>query len=291
VCEAIERHRPSILAGLPALFSYLMGGLSPIRSTDRSSLRLLTNTGGTIPFPVLEGMFDTFDKSTIVLNYGLTETFRSCFLPPRLVREVRGSIGVPIPGVDIAIVRDDGIAAEPGEEGQIVHRGDYICLGYWDDAEATARAIRHDPLALPGSPDPGRALFTGDYGYRGEDGLLYYRGRKDHLLKSMGIRVSPNEVEALLYESHLVSEAAVFGMPHELLGHEVWAAVVPRDGEQDVPRQLAGYAKRVMTQPMLPRRYLVKDALPRTTTGKVDYTALQHEAARLNHPIAGEASA
>jgi acyl-CoA synthetase (AMP-forming)/AMP-acid ligase II len=88
-----------------------------------------------------------------------------------------------------------------------------------------------------------------------------------------------------------VSEAAVFGMPHDLLGHEVWAAVVPRDGEREVLRQLAAYAKRVMTQPMLPRRYLVKDALPRTTTGKVDYSALQHEAARLNHPIAGEDSA
>jgi acyl-CoA synthetase (AMP-forming)/AMP-acid ligase II len=281
ICEALERDRPSVLAGVPSLFVYLMGGLSPIRTADRSSLRLLTNTGGSIPRPALEAMLDTFDAATIVLNYGLTESYRSCYLPPERIREVRGAIGIPIPGVDIAILREDDTLAAIGEEGQIVHRGDYVCLGYWNNADATARAIRSDPLAPRDALDRGRVLYTGDYGYRGDDGLFYFKGRRDHLLKSMGVRVSPNEVETLLCDSRLIAEAAVFGMPHELLGHEIWAAVVPNAASEDTLRELGRYARRTMTQPMQPRRYLARESLPRTSTGKVDYPALRQEAERL----------
>lgn len=284
ICETIERHRPTVFAGLPALYTYLMGGLSPIQGTDRSSLRLLTNTGGTVPAPVLRSLLETFSHAILVLNYGLTETYRSCYLPPARRQEKQGSIGIPIPGADIVIVRDDGTLASTGEEGQIVHRGDYVCLGYWNDAEATARAVRPDPLYPAGCPVPGRALFTGDYGHMDEDGFVYYHGRHDHLLKSMGIRVSPGEVEHLLYESGLVTEAAVFGLPHEMLGHEVWAAVAFKPGTTDGQKALNRHARDVMTQPMLPRRYLIKDALPRTTTGKIDYPALRAEAQAMAHP-------
>ncbi len=281
ICSALERHRPTVLAGMPSLYTYLMGGLSPIRSTNRSSLRLLTNTGGTIPAPVLRSVRESFADAALVLNYGLTETYRSCYLPPERLHDRAGSIGIPIPGVDVAIVREDGTLADRGEEGQIVHRGDYVCLGYWNDPEATARAVRADPLVVTGCPSPGRALYTGDYGHRDEDGYVYFHGRRDHLLKSMGIRVSPNEVERLLYESDLVDEAAVFGLPHELLGDEVWAAVVLKAGVADSQRSLDRHARDVMTQPMLPRQYLVKDRLPRTTTGKIDYPALRAEASAL----------
>lgn len=278
ICEALERHRPTVLAGLPAVYSYLLGGLSPIQSTDRTSVRLLTNTGGTIPAPVLRSLESAFSQARIVLNYGLTETYRSCYLPPEHLEGKRGSIGIPIPGADIVIVRDDGSIAEVGEEGQIVHRGDYVCLGYWNDAEATARAIRPDPLAVPACPFPGRAMFTGDYGHRDEEGFIYYGGRRDHLLKAMGIRVSPGEVEELLYESGMVNEAAVFGLPHDFLGHEICAAVVPKPSVTDFLPAISHYARKAMSQAMRPRRYLLKDALPRTTTGKVDYPALLVEA-------------
>jgi acyl-coenzyme A synthetase/AMP-(fatty) acid ligase len=278
ICEAIERHRPTVLAGLPALYTYLLGGLSPIRSTDLSSLRLLTNTGGAVPAPVLRSLRDTFASAEIVLNYGLTETYRSCYIPQGIA-DAPGLLGRPIPGVDIAIVREDGTLADAGEEGEIVHRGDYVCLGYWNNPEATARSIRPDPCQPEGAPDPGRAVFTGDFGRKDEQGLIYYHGRRDHLLKAMGVRVSPGEVEHLLYESGLVESVGVFGMPHELLGHEVWAAVVLKPGIGDGRDQLNKYARRVMTPAMTPRRYMIRDALPRTTTGKVDYPALRAEAA------------
>lgn len=278
ICEALGEQRPTVLAGLPSLFTYLMGGMSPIRQAERGSVRLITNTGGQVPGPVLTALRDAFPSARIVLNYGLTETYRSCYIPDD-ARMRPGLIGQAIPGADVIVVRYDGRIADIGEEGEIVHRGDYVCLGYWNDPEATAKAIRPDPLALAANPRPAPCVYTGDFGYRDEDGLIVYLGRRDHLLKPMGIRVSPGEVEFLLQESGLVEFVAVFGRPHELLGHEVWAAVTLKNDDDAARAELARFARQVMTPAMLPRRYLFKASLPRTTTGKVDYPALIAEAA------------
>lgn len=280
ICDAIAKHRPTVFAGLPSLYTYLLQGMSPLRKTDTSCFRILMNTGGTIPGPVLRQLPEVFPNARIFLNYGLTETYRTSYLPPERFATHSHTIGGPIPGSDIVIVRDDGTLATPGEEGQIVHRGDYVCLGYWNDPEATAKALRPDPLAPAGHPNPPRVMFTGDYGMIDADGYLHFRGRRDHLLKSMGVRVSPSEIEGLIWESGLVKACAVFGCKHDLLGDEVWAAVVPADGVQDVQPRLMTYCRQTMSQYMQPRRYLVKEALPRTTTGKTDYPALREEAAR-----------
>jgi len=279
VCAAIEANRPTVFAGIPSLFTYLLRGVSPFRATDVSSIRVVSNTGGSIPAPILEELLDRFTHSRVCLNYGLTETYRTAYLDPVLVRDHPTSIGRGIPGVAVAIVREDGSIAAPEEEGEIVHRGDYICMGYWNDPEATARSIRPDPLAPSGVCVPTRALFTGDYGVIDERGLLYFRGRRDHQLKSMGVRVSPTEVEEILYRSTLVRETAVFGIKHDFLGDEVWAAIVPSGGLENVPSALRHYARRVMSPHMAPARYLVFDELPKTRTGKIDYVALKQRAA------------
>jgi acyl-coenzyme A synthetase/AMP-(fatty) acid ligase len=151
-------------------------------------------------------------------------------------------------------------------------------MGYWGDPEATAAALRPDPLAAPGCPNPRPALFTGDLGYLDEQGFLYFCGRRDHQLKVLDVRVSPGEVEQLLYESGLVREAAVFGVKHDLLGDEVCAAVVPRDGGEGLVGKLNKFARATMSPFMMPRRYLIKSALPRTASGKPDYPALRREA-------------
>src|SRR5262245_59862220 len=152
-------------------------------------------------------------------------------------------------------------------------------MGYWDDPEATARAIRPDPLAPPGCPSAPRALFTGDYGFIDRSGLLYFKGRRDQQVKCMGVRVSPTDVEDLIHASAMVKAVAVFGMPHDLMGDEVWAAVVPADGVDSVATLLARHARSTMSRYMAPSRYLVLSELPKTRTGKIDYVALKEEAA------------
>jgi acyl-CoA synthetase (AMP-forming)/AMP-acid ligase II len=274
ICEAIEQHRATILPGTPSVFTFLTGGMSPVASTDLSSVRMLTNTGGSVHQKLLDTLLDVFEGADFVLNYGLTETYRSTYLPPALVKRYPGTIGKSIPGVDVVVLREDGSLADPFEPGEIVHRGDFICLGYWGDELSTRAAKRRDPL-LPDSLYNVDSLFTGDIGYMDEEGYLYFKGRRDHQLKSMGVRVSPGEVEETLYASGLLEHVAVFGVEHELLGHEICAALVPRPDQDFGRRELEEFARRSMSPYMLPRRYLVLDELPKTTTGKTDYTELK----------------
>jgi acyl-CoA synthetase (AMP-forming)/AMP-acid ligase II len=194
ICEALEQHRPSVLAGTPAVFSYLVGGMSPIAETRRDSVRLLTSSGGRVAAPVRNLLFDFFEQSALVLNYGLTESYRSCYLPPAMAREHGDALGFSIPGTEVVVINDRGERAAPFEEGEIIHRGDYLCMGYWGNPEATAACLRPDPFALPGLPYAGRCLYTGDIGYLDGSGLLHFIGRRDRLIKSMGVRVSPQDV-------------------------------------------------------------------------------------------------
>ena len=275
MCDAIARHRPTVLAGVPSVFTYLLRGVSPFRTTDLSSISTVTNSGGRIPAPILEELFALLPHARFFLNYGLTESYRTSYLDPSLAREKADSIGRPIPGVDVVIVRDGGTVAEPNEVGEIVHRGDYLFLGYWNDPAATASVLRPDPLAPAGAPGSARALFTGDLGYRDEDGFLFFTGRRDDQLKSMGVRVGPADVEDLLFRSGLVKEAAVVGRKHEMLGDEVCAFVVPIDGVDHLAFQLGQYARRAMSPHMVPRKFFVVSELPKTSNRKVDYPALR----------------
>jgi acyl-CoA synthetase (AMP-forming)/AMP-acid ligase II len=275
LCAAIEAHLPTILPGIPSWFTSLFRGVSPLSGTDISSLRIVTNTGGTIPRGVFDDMLDAFGHTRIFLNYGLTESYRTSYLAPELARERPDSIGKPIPGVDIVILRDDGALAGPGEIGEIVHRGSCIFLGYWGNPEATAKALRPDPLWPAGAVDGLKSLYTGDFGYKDENGFLYYKGRRDHLIKSMGVRVSPGEVEALLHDSGLVRNVAVFGLASEMIGEFVAAAFEPLNGAEPPVAALKQYARGCMSPQMQPREYFLFDELPKTPSGKTDYTALR----------------
>ena len=275
MCAAIEQHRPTVLAGVPSVFTYLLRGVSPFRTTNLSSIGTVTSSGGRIPAPILDELFALLPHAQFFLNYGLTETYRTSYLDPAAARDKRTSIGKAIPGVDVAIVREDGSLAAPGEVGEIVHRGDFVFLGYWNDPDATAKALKPDPLAPADAPGPPLAMFTGDLGYRDEEGFLFFTGRRDHQLKSMGVRVAPTEVEELLYESGLVKEAAVVGRKHEMLGDEVCAFVVPMNHVDNAAFQLGQYARRAMSPYMVPRRFFVVTELPKTPNRKIDYTRLR----------------
>lgn len=149
--------------------------------------------------------------------------------------------------------------------------------GYWNDPKSTAKVLRPDPV-LSASPSSSKAVFTGDCGVIDREGFLHFRGRRDRQLKSMGVRVNPSEVEEILYESKLLVEAAVFGQKHDLYGDEMWAAVVAKDGVDRVEIELKSLARTAMSPYMQPRRYLIKDQLPKTSNGKVDYEVLRREA-------------
>lgn len=275
LCEAIEQRRPTVLAGLPSVFALLIRGVSPLRQTDLGSLRLVTNTGGAIPPAIFAEMLKIFAGCDISLNYGMTETYRSAGLPAALARERPESVGFAYPGVSLSVVRETGEECEPGEVGEIVHRGAGAFLGYWGAPEATRKVLRPDPFWRFGELAAPPAVFTGDLGWKDEAGLLMVKGRRDRLIKSMGVRVSPDEVEQLIRRSGLVGDVAVLGVPHELMGEMVVAAVTPAAHAPDPVSALKAFARREMSQAMQPRAYRLVESFPLTPNGKTDLPALR----------------
>ena len=275
LCEAIERHRPTILAGLPSIFALLFRGVSPVRETDLGSLRLVTNTGGKIAPAIFEELSALFAHCDISLNYGMTETYRGAGLPFALARTRPGSVGHAYPGVALTVLREDGTEAAAGEIGEIVHRGNGVFMGYWGDPEATARARRPDPLWPHAGVEAPMAVFSGDLGWKDQDGLLYIKGRRDRQIKSMGVRVSPDEIEAMIREGGKVRDVAIVGIPHEIIGEMVAALVLaPEDGSDPLPA-LKAFARGSMSQFMQPREYRLVEAFPLTPNGKPDYAAIR----------------
>ncbi len=275
VCEAIDRHRPTILPSVPSLIGNLIRGISTLRDIDRTSVRLITNTGSRIPAPLFPEIEDLFPNTALSLNYGLTETYRTASLPLHLAKTHPASVGRAIPGVQIAVLRGDGSMADAGEEGEIVHRGGGVFLGYWGEPEKTAAVRRPDPLWQHQGVSAPAAVFTGDLGYFDKDGLLYINGRRDRQIKSMGVRVSPDEVESIIHATGLVEEVAIFSKPHDIVGDMVVAAVVPKEAGPETVKRLKSTSRQTMSQFMQPMEWHVLDKLPRTPSAKVDYVALK----------------
>ena len=274
-CEAIEAHKPTVFAGLPSIFGLLLRGVSPLRQTDLSSLRMITNTGGLIPPAIFADVQQLFGHCDISLNYGLTETYRSAGLPVSMAAVRPESVGFAYPGVMLSVLRDNGTEAEPGEIGLIIHRGAGAFMGYWGAAEATASTLRPDPLwRHPSVPAP-NVVYTGDLGWKDDDGFLMIKGRRDRQIKSMGVRVSPDEVETLIRNQGLVREVAVVGLPHEILGEMVVAAVTLLRPEDKPLPELKAFARREMSQHMQPREYKILEEFPLTPNGKTDFIKLR----------------
>jgi|SRR5690349_11213473 len=237
-------------------------------------LRYITNSGGVFPAPLVRRYRECWPHVRIFLMYGLSEAFRSTYLPPEELDAHPDSMGRAIPECEVLVLGEGDRPVAPGEPreiGELVHRGPTVALGYWGDAAATARVFRPDPL------DPAarrKVVYSGDLVRRDADGLLYFVGRRDQLIKSYGFRVSPDEVEELIHASRLVAEVAVKSRPDPVAGAAIVAHVVPADPAVFETRALLEYCRARMPAYMVPKAIEVHEALPRTSSGKVDRKAL-----------------
>lgn len=271
--EAVERHRPSVLGGMPSVYAGLTHGISDIRARDRRSLRLMMTTGATMPIRVLEALQGLFETAALSLNFGMTETFRTTSLRYDPKRDPAITAGRAIPGVRLLIVNDAGAPCQIGETGEIVHAGAGVFEGYWGLPEATARTLRPDP-GWQGEPPAPKAVFSGDLGYLDASGLLFILDRKDRMVKTMGIKVSPLAVEHVLRAHPEVADVAVFALPHDILGAELRAAIVGYGNAEGLEQRLKRHVREHLSAPMQPRGFMVLPELPRRPSGKTDYTAL-----------------
>jgi acyl-CoA synthetase (AMP-forming)/AMP-acid ligase II len=228
-----------------------------------------------MPQNALKVLRAALPNTRIFLMYGLTEAFRSTYLPPEELDRRPTSMGKAIPDTEILVVNEQGQLCKPGEVGELVHRGPTVSMGYWGKPDATNQVLRPNPLLPPEVGDVERVCYSGDLVKTDEDGFLYYVGRRDAMIKSSGFRISPTEVEEVVFQSGQVRHAAAIGVPDELLGQTVKIFVIPRDGDPVDKEALLTFCEERMPRYMVPKAIEVLDELPKTSSGKVDYPSLR----------------
>jgi acyl-CoA ligase (AMP-forming) (exosortase A-associated) len=275
IVQTLLKERITALAGVPTLWSLLAQPNSTLQKQPLPLLRYITNTGGAMPQAVLAILRKALPTTRIFLMYGLTEAFRSTYLPPTELDRRPTSMGKAIPDTEILVVNEHGKLCQPGEIGELVHRGPTVSMGYWGRPEDTQRVLRPNPLLPPELGDCERVCYSGDLVRMDEEGFLYYVGRRDTMIKSSGFRISPTEVEEVLFQSGQLRQAAVIGVPDDALGQSIKAFVVARDGGTLDAGDLIGYCGERMPRYMVPKAVEILDELPKTSSGKVDYPALR----------------
>jgi amino acid adenylation domain-containing protein len=267
VVMALRSAGVTVLAAVPPLWLQLLTAES-LRTEPLPSLRAMTNSGGRLPTHAVRTLCRAQPQAQLFLMYGLTEAFRSTYLDPDESADHPESIGRAIPGAEILVLRDDLTPCDVDEVGELVHRGPTVALGYWNDPEATARVFRPNPLRPNGTPDAERVVFSGDLVRRDAEGRLYYVARRDRLIKTLGYRVSPDEVLEALYASGQIVEGVVTSEPDALRGERIVAHVVfAEGGSLDA---LEAFCAAELPRYMQPSRFVGREAIPRTTSGKHD---------------------
>ena len=253
--EVMARDRVTYFAGVPTMYFYLLN-FPGAEQYDLSSLRTCVSGGSAMPVEVMNA-FNSRHGVTILEGYGLSETspvasFNHRDRPPK-----PGSIGTPIWGVEMRVVDAEGRDVPAGELGEIVIRGHNVMKGYYKRPDATAEAIR------------GGWFYTGDVAYKDEDGYYFIKDRVKDMIIRGGFNVYPREIEEVLYGHPAIAEAAVIGVPDQALGEEIHAVVSLKPGQSATPQEIVEYCKERLAAFKYPRTVEIRDALPKTATGKI----------------------
>ncbi|CAK7260042.1 AMP-dependent synthetase (plasmid) [Shinella sp. WSC3-e] len=277
IVRALRDHRITGLAGVPTIWAILTKASPLLHKTELPHLRYVTNSGGAVPSQTVANLRRMLPATNVILMYGLTEAFRSTYLPPEELDRRPTSIGKAIPECEIFIVTEDGRRAKPGEPGILVHRGPTVSLGYWNRPEETARVLKQNPFR---SRDQGGDIvcYSGDLAVEDEDGFFSFIGRNDAMIKSSGYRISPSEVEEAIMATGRFRQVAVIGLPDDFAGQKVHAVAVALEPDVETAPVLQAVAGTLAAY-MVPRDLELVETLPVTPNGKVDYRQLVRERA------------
>jgi len=254
--EGIQKYRVNVFESVPIVFQLLLG-VKNLASYDTSSVKIAAMMGTSIPLPLLQAFQKAQPHIKVIQGYGLTETSPLITLvEPAKAQAKMGSIGKPVPGVEVKIVDQNGADVSVGEPGEIITRGPHVMKGYFRRPQATAERIRNG------------WLHTGDVGKAGADGYYYHLGRRDDMIITGGLNVYPAEVENLIYTFPGVQEAVVFAIPDAKRGQVLGAAIVPRSGAELSEKDLLTFLRANLANFKVPDKIVIREALPRTSSGK-----------------------
>lgn len=238
------------------------------------SLRYITTAGGKHPKELLKKLDALFPTTNIIIMYGLTESFRSTYLPASELHKRYGSIGKPVPEVDIMVVNEDGEPCKPGEKGELIHRGAFVTYGYLNDPDLTREKFIELQTGGEGCL-PEFAVRSGDIVSLDEDGFIYFHERADTQIKISGYRISPSQVEEVAISVPDVKHAAAFGIPDKSIGEAVCLAYSSHSGEEIERQIFLKNFKENLPSYAIPKVFRFYDALPHTPHGKTDYSHLK----------------
>lgn len=262
VVQRIAEERVTGLPILPTILAILLQ--MDLTKCDFSSVRYLTNTGAALPTTQIAQLRRLFPQVKIFSMYGLTECKRVSYLPPDQIDIRPTSVGRAMPNVEVAIVDEAGNPLGPGVVGELVVRGANVMRGYWERPQESDEVLRPGPL--PGE----KVLYSGDLFRMDEEGYLYFVGRRDDIIKSRGEKVSPREIENVLYQLAGVAEAAVVGVADEVLGQAVKAFISLKDGASLTERAVLEFCAERLENLMVPKHVEFRPQLPKTASGKID---------------------
>jgi len=226
-------------------------------------LRYLTNTAAALPIEHIRKLREALPNIKIYSMYGLTECKRVSYLPPDQLDIRPGSVGRGMPNEEVYVVGEDGNRVGPGVVGELVVRGANVMKGYWELPEETDKVLRPGPF--PGE----KVLYTGDLFRTDDEGYLYMVGRKDDIIKTRGEKVSPREVENVLYSHPKIAEAAVVGVPDSVLGNAICAFVGLKAGETLTEMDVRAFCVDRLEDFMVPKIVQFRESLPKSANGKI----------------------
>lgn len=264
VVETMQQERPTGFAGVPATY-YILLHRSHFAQHNWEFMRYVCQAGGGMRVETIERLRGIMPETDIVIMYGQTEaSARLSYLPPEMLERKLGSIGIPIPGVELKIAGEGGQELAAGEVGELLARGPNVMMGYLDDPESTRQAIVDGWLR------------TGDMAWRDEDGYFFIVSRKSDFIKSASYRVSPGEIEEAIATWGGIEDAAVIGVEDQLLGEAICACVVCPPERFDAEAIRRHCQERLPTY-KVPRWVVLESEIPRTASGKKQYFKLREK--------------
>ena len=270
VIKRIVKDQITGLAAVPPLWHTL----APLDWSQAAlSLRYITSSGGSVPVSLTEHFQQQLPNTDIVWMYGLTEAFRSTYLPPEHLKSHPESMGIPIPYANLYVVRPDGTECDADEVGELVHSGILVSKGYWNNPIKTNARFRPAPNTSQSS-EQGIAVWSGDLVKKDKDGFFYFVGRNDEMIKTSGYRVSPGEIEQNIYQLPAISEVVALGVKHPTLGQ---AIIIIASGAELKDSDIIQYCRQQLPNFMQPQKVILMPSLPKNANGKIDRSRLHQE--------------
>ena len=270
IAEIIEKEK---ITGLPIVptIARMLFQIKNWKTVDISSVRYITNTGDVLLKSHITKLQTIFRNASIYSMYGLTECKRVSYLPPEDINNKPGSVGIPMPNVEVRIIKEDGTNAKTDEIGELLVKGPNVMQGYWNDISGTEKTFRKDPIT-------GEIwLYSGDLFKRDKDGYLYFVSRRDEMIKINDYRVNPLEVSNLICELEDIDEAFAFGKEHRNGSRDITAVVAPIEESQFNMDRIIKHCRHHLEYFLVPNRIVFRKKLPRLSNGKIDKKRLISE--------------